>query len=81
MLKIAVPTLKDMPWNDETLGDDAEGLLATGLRKEAYHLSQAVALWLEMGAGLMYSVISYFPHCDTVEKVIDLVNICTKMGK
>jgi len=74
VLKIVVPELNAEDWNNETLGDIAEGLLATGLRWDAPPPSLAVALWLEVAAGLMYSVTCYFPAYNTQEEVVALID-------
>ena len=74
LLKVLVPTIVNIRWTDETLGDIVEAILATGMRPKANKAAQAVALWLESGAGLLYTVRCWFPQVHTTADLSALMD-------
>ena len=74
LLKLLVPTIVTAGWNDETLGDIVEGLLANGMRPYAYKPAETVALWLGRSAGLVFTVRCWVPQVLNTEHLIALMD-------
>ena len=79
LLKVLVPTIVNMPWSDVTLGDIVEAMLATGMLPKANKAARAVALWLESGAGLLYTLRCWFPQVHTTADLSALMDAAKQL--
>ena len=88
-LHFLVPQLrnrKKYDWNEETLGDIIESVLAVGLGGHAigicpgctYEQVTSIALLLEQASRDLYSVICFFPLHYTIDKLKELGHLAHK---
>ena len=74
ILILLVPTIVNVNWTKEKLGDIIEAMLATGMRPCSGKAARAVAVWLEYASGLLYTICCWFPQVCTTHDIMCLMN-------